>query len=524
MRQLFLGAVSIFGPWIVLAGSSAALVVLNTDFVSPPRFDGAGYAVLGDALATGRGYREIDKPDAPRHAHFPPGYPAALALLWRCTGRSVVAAHVFAVLCTVSAVLLAWRWLGTIYSRRAAFILGLALAVNWSWGRSGGSIQSEPLYVLVQSLAVIAVVKSRHRDAVSTGVLVGLALAACVLTRHVGLCFAAAVIVDLGLRRQWRTLGPAVLVAGVLLLPWGVWLWDVRHHTQVGLLADKSLAGRIPGQAVFYLQRLPDQITGPFVEVATSFGRSAGIVFPANLWATVATGLIFGGWISTLRTSRRRLAGLIGSITLTLLFIWPFTEAGRLLFPIVPFLLVGASEGVARVAAITGIGRSRDWACGMVLAVSIPYSIYAVATGRAEAQRLTHADFDAACQWINQNAAAPGPVLTRYPGEVFWQTRRQAVAPDSPDPEAVDQLMRRFGVSYFLIDEDRFLKESANPLSAVCEALSQSRRARLGADEGRRIDPDLRGPFALMSSTSDCVRLVGGTAAPLDFCVSFVSD
>jgi Dolichyl-phosphate-mannose-protein mannosyltransferase len=451
--------------WVVLASVSAVLIAFNTDFLAPPRFDGAGYAVLGDALATGRGYHEIDKPDAPRHAHFPPGYPGALALVWLSAGRSVAAAHVFSLLCTVAAVLLAWRWFCTIYPSRPAFLLGLALAVNWSWGRGGGSIQSEPLYLVWEMFVVLIVVKARRRDRFATGIVLGVALAACALIRHVGLCFAAAAIIDLALRRQWRALRTALPVAVLLILPWVIWLSAVRTNTQVGYLAQKSIIGRIPGQVVFYVQRLPDQITGPFVEVATVFGRSPKIAVFANLWAAAATGIIVWGWVSTLRTPRLRLAGLAALITLAILLIWPFTEAGRFLFPIVPFLLVGATEGLARISAFLKLRRPRVWACGIVLALSVPYAVYAVATGRAHAGRLTHADFDAACQWIDQNATRPGPVLTRHPGEVFWQTGRQAVAPDSAGDEAVDQLVDRLGASYLLIDEDRFANESSSPLS-----------------------------------------------------------
>ena len=257
----------------------------------------------------------------------------------------------------------------------------------------------------------------------------------------------------------------ALSVAGVLILPWVIWLSAVRTNTQVGYLAQTSVFGRIPGQFVFYLERLPDQITGPFVEVATVFGRSPKIAVLANLWAAAATWTIVWGWISTLRNPRRRLAGLTALFTLALLLVWPFTEAGRFLFPIVPFLLVGATEGLARIMAFLKLRRPRVWACGIVLALSMPYAVYAVATGRAHAGRLTHADFDAACQWINENANGPGLVLTRHPGEVFWQTGRQAVAPDAPGPEAVDQLVDRLGANYLLIDEDRFANESSSPLS-----------------------------------------------------------
>jgi hypothetical protein len=453
------------GPWVVLAGISAVLVALNTDFLAPPRYDGAGYAVLGEAIASGRGYREIDKPDSPRHAHFPPGYPAVLALVWLSAGRSVVAAHGFSLVCTVAAVLLAWRWFRTMYPRNTAFILGLALAVNWSWGRSGGSIQSEPLYVVWELLAVFSAVKARQRSRASVGLLLGLVLAACALTRHVGLCIAAAAIIDLGLRKQWRTAGTALVVTFVLIVPWVIWLSAVRTNTQVSYFAEKSVASRIPGQAMFYLQRLPDQITGPIVEVATVFGRSSRIAVLANLWAAVATVAIVLGWLRTLRSARRRLVGLTALITLALLLVWPFTEAGRFLFPMVPFILAGSTECLARRMAAAGVRRSRVWASGIVLALSIPYSVYAVASGRSAAGRLTHADFDAACEWIGENTPRTSLVLTRHPGEVFWQTGRQAVSPASSDADAIEQLVDRLGVSYLLIDEDRFANETSSPLS-----------------------------------------------------------
>ena len=318
--------------------------------------------------------------------------------------------------------------------------------------------------------------ESGRRNAVGIGVVLGFALAACILIRHVGVCLAAAVLVDLGLRRHWRTFWPAMLVTGILIVPWVFWLWVVHQNTQVGLLAEKNWAGQIPAQAVFYVQRLPDQIAGPLVEVATVFGRSGAIAGFANLWAAGATAIIVWGWVCTLRVPRRRLAGLIGLITIALLLIWPFTEAGRFLFPLVPFMLVGASEGLARIIMFVGLarGRARACACGLVLALSVPYSAYAISTGRAEAQRRTHADFDTACDWIKTNAASPGPVLSRHPGEVFWQTGRQALAPLSPDPEAIDRLIRRFDVVYLLIDEDRFANESSSPLSNYVKRYSES--------------------------------------------------
>src|SRR5882757_4760486 len=108
----------------LIAVVAAVSVWWSTELAAPPRFDGAGYAVLAEALASGRGYREISHPAAPRHAHFPPGYPVALAALWRTTGgRSIPAAHALSIGCTVAATLAAWRWFREMFAARVAGLL-----------------------------------------------------------------------------------------------------------------------------------------------------------------------------------------------------------------------------------------------------------------------------------------------------------------------------------------------------------------------------------------------------------------
>lgn len=200
MRQIREWHTSILGSCLLLVVVAAASVGLNTSLSAPPRFDGAGYAVLGEALTSGLGYREINQPAMPRHDHFPPGYPVALALLWWFTGRSVAAAHVLSVICTVTAVLLAWRWLRTIYSARPALILGLALALNWTWGRVGGSVQSEPFFMFWQLLTVLVALEAGHRGGIKVGILLGAVLAVSMLVRQVGACLGVAVVLDLALR------------------------------------------------------------------------------------------------------------------------------------------------------------------------------------------------------------------------------------------------------------------------------------------------------------------------------------
>ena len=103
----------------------------------------------------------------------------------------------------------------------------------------------------------------------------------------------------------------------------------------------------------------------------------------------------------------------------------------------------------------------------MVLLIAIPYPLYALLTHRAESQRRSHSDFDAACAWIAREGRRDGPVLTRHPGEVFWQTGRRAVLPASDDLDALVRQIRDQKIAYVLIDADRFAHAAPTPLSRL---------------------------------------------------------
>ena len=494
-----------------IAALAAVAILGNTRFDAPPRFDGAGYAVLARSLEEGRGYREIDRPGAPPHAHYPPGYPLALAGLWAATGVSVRAAHGFSAACTLGATLAAWSWFRRLYPPGVAWFLGLALASNWTWARTGGAIQSEPLYLLLGQSALLAADRAGRRGGIGPGLVLGTLLGACALTRHVGAAFSLALGIDLLLKRRYATALAAALVGFLMIAPWVAWLADVRQDTQVGLLARGDRLETVLGNALFYARRLPDQLVGPFVESATIFGRSRALAIGATAGAIVVSVVMTWGWSRLLRSPRRRPAGLVPLVTLAVLLAWPFTEAGRFLVPLVPMLLVGAVEGVAGVIRIVEavrdgrafapppqssptrgegvtllpsplvgegwvrgsrpqepravlVGRSRSVAAGLVLAAGLPYSVYRVVADRAGAHEQSFAGFDAACAWIAEQEEPAGPVLSRQAGEVFWRTGRQALDPGSDDPDAIDGLIDRLGVAFLLVDGDRYARAPAGPL------------------------------------------------------------
>ena len=461
----------------------------NADFSDPPRFDGAGYAVLAQSLIEGRGYREIDQPNAPRHAHFPPGYPLALAALWSVTGVSAFTAHAFSFGCTLAAMLLAWKMFRAWFRPEVAFLIALALAVNWRWARDGTAIQSEPLFLLLGQLALLCCSWIAHRGGFWRSVFLGVLLGAAMLTRHVGIALMAAVLTDLAVRGKRREAIVSFAVSTLMVFPWIGWLVVVKTNTQLGLLPMRGLTTTLSENALFYLRRLIDQIIGPVIEVATVFPEKLSswtttLSSLATVGAILADVLILLGWLRMIRNARRRPGGLVPLFTLLLLLIWPFTEAGRFLVPLIPFVIAGLVEGLAalvpsesrkfaklrfKLPATPQPGSlgicwrfrsSRVLAARLVLLISLAFSVYAIASQRSAAARRTHRDFDAACTWIGQQQSG-GSVLTRHPGEVFWLTGRTSLSPDSGD---LDALITREKVAFLLIDDERFALITKSPL------------------------------------------------------------
>jgi hypothetical protein len=105
----------------------------------------------------------------------------------------------------------------------------------------------------------------------------------------------------------------------------------------------------------------------------------------------------------------------------------------------------------------------RGLAAALVLAASVPYSVYALVADRPGAARRAMIPFDAACAWIARQADRPGPVLSRHPGEVDWLSGRPGLAaPD--DDQAIEDLIQKYHVDFLLIDDSRFARAPASPL------------------------------------------------------------
>jgi len=487
-----IGTSSHWKAGLLIGVASAAFTMGGACWSAPPRYDGAGYAVLARALMSGQGYRAIDQSDQPRHAHFPPGYPFLLASIWRLGRGSVLAFHFLSVACTVGATIASWWWFRRLMASDTALVLGLALTVNWLWVRTGGAILSEPLYMLLCQLTILAASRESGRRGfrIAWNPALGVLLAGCLLTRHISVGLLVAVLLEHAFRRRWAEAVTIAFVTGVVISPWAVWLAFVGSDSgiQAGLYVagDASWPDRLGRQLLFYIQRVPDQLTGPVIEFGTRSGASNLTWYIASICGLVATACIAVSLLTAFSRPRLRLVALVLILTVLVLLPWPFLEAGRFLIPLIPCLLFAALNGLSTLLVFfaqrqgfhVGPSNFRRIAASLLLAGSLPYSVYMLAAGRTKALETTQIDFDSACDWLVNHADCPGIVLSRHAGDVYCQTGRAGhevstaelradrfAALDSTGTTITGQ-----HVAYLLIDRERYARAPRSPLMWFVDA------------------------------------------------------
>ena len=229
-------------PWAAAATAGVVTLAIAMAVVRPyvigAFHDDAIYVILGRALATGAGYRYLNLPGAPHATHYPPGYPALLAVLWRMAPRFPENVLVFeranACLLAVAAVV------GYSLVRRATHLSSWGAALVAIAGTAAVPslalatvILSESLFLAVLLAALVAceAVVTANADAPdrwnATGPIVaGLLCGAVGLVRTVGIVVVPAAIAVCVLRRRPRRALMLGLVATVIVLPWQLWVWQ----------------------------------------------------------------------------------------------------------------------------------------------------------------------------------------------------------------------------------------------------------------------------------------------------------
>ncbi|HXT15915.1 MAG TPA: hypothetical protein VN706_09835 [Gemmatimonadaceae bacterium] len=311
--------------------------------------DDAMYVLLAKALATGHGYRWINVPGAPAATHFPPGYPALLALVWRLVPsfpENVIAfKFVNALLLALAAATLthfARRRLN--FSARAACAVVLAGALAVPTLVLSTVVMSEMFFLalLIPALWLAERVvddDSSTRDAVVVGLLAGMLM----LVRSHGVAFVVGLGAVLAWRSRWRTLAIVAATSLATVLPWQLWVRAHRGGVPVAMRGDyESYAGWLSaGAHDGWFALAARTVAGTSRELFAMIAGVSAAGLPAiALRVAVATVVVvafaFGLW--RLRRSSPVLVAFIAAY-LSIVLLWPFTPA-RFVWGVWPLIVL----------------------------------------------------------------------------------------------------------------------------------------------------------------------------------------
>jgi hypothetical protein len=427
---------------LVLLGALALAVgvaVIDNLAVGVMKDDGM-YVILARSLATGEGYRYLNLPGAPAGTHFPPGYPALLALVSLVSPSFPANAVVFkllnAVLLAAAAVLVA-RLVGQrTGSERLALGVGAASAVSVPLLVLSSMVMSEPLFLAI----VLALLAALERFAEGPGnvrgaLLLAVGIGACMLVRSHGIALIPAALLVLGARRRWRDAGIVAGVALLCLVPWQ-W-WSARHAAEL----PAPMLGAYGPYTSWWVRGLaemgPSMIPRTLERTVPEVASMLAVLF--SPWrgdaARVATLLAFGALAAAgVAAYWRRLPVTLLFLGgyLAIVLVWPFAPT-RFVWCVWPLVLLLPALGLQ--AAVGRAAWPRAARAGLVLAfawLAAGYAAYELRAVRgawwSSIARANTRALDPLARWILANTSPDQIIATDDEEAVFLYTGRRTVS------------------------------------------------------------------------------------------------
>jgi hypothetical protein len=431
------------GRWATVAACMTLAITMAAYHPMPVGIwvDDGHYVVLARALASGQGYRYLNLPGEPFATHFPPGYPALLAVITRFGPPFPLNIRVFvfvnALLTAAAAyviVLLARRQLA--FPSPLAALTGVTWAVAVPTLMLATAVMSEPL-VLALLLPTLLLAERAARDGgVRRTIVVCLLLALCTWVRSIGIAAIGGFAIVLLTRRRWSELGTAVVTTTAALAPWSI--WKQLHRAPLpaawaGMYGDYGnwITDGLSSHGASLLIKVAVQNLGDTLEAFACYWSEGPdgtfrVVVAAMLIAVTCVGLALS-W----RRSPVVAWSLVGYMAIVIL--WPF-HPQRFVWGIgalwIPFAVAGVWR-LLEMARATAPRRYRVLVAVVALALAACIPAGSALAARTAAwdrvPRLGAKTTIPMLQWIIRNTAQDALIASDAETAVYLYTGRHAV-------------------------------------------------------------------------------------------------
>lgn len=427
--------------------------------------DNAGYYILGRALLQGEGYTNIHIPGTPAASHFPPGYPALLAVAM-LFGKS------FTWLKVVNGILFgaALWWFRSIAEKATgstafAWVAVLLVGLNSHLLRSSTIMMSEIPYTAASILALWTLLrwdpesKAFYRS-YDFWLVVVLASAAFYI-RTAGIALGAGIGLYLLFERRWAaafTFGGAFFA---LYLPWVLrgravdagsayvdQLLSVNpYRPEEGQIDVSGLWDRIAENAGRYLgQELPNSM---IPSLTVDYNPEAPVSHP--FVGLLLLGLIAYG-IVRLPKLRWLVAGYVLA-SFAIFLVWPSVWYGvRFIQPLVPVLVLSAVFGAWELLRRVLPSWNPWWFAALGLLLLAP-----VRTLNDEAKLdypMPYQNYFRLGEFAKANVPADAQFATTKPALWYLFAERKATRiPTEADPALFMQRLQEEGLNYVVVDQ-----------------------------------------------------------------------
>jgi hypothetical protein len=351
----------------VLLAVAYGIILLVAFFISYPKVfdekidlngDDSSYYLLGKALADGKGYTNTFELGAPSHNHFPPGYPAIIAVMCKLFNSDLIfikQVNGFFLLASIALLsLITWRVGRNIH---ITFLVALFSLLNAHMLEYSINTMSEIPFLFFSLLCIILALKTNYEKPIYKNLLFWLLIICLSFTYHVrttGICLLAGLLAFLLLRKNWMYALASFIGFVVLALPWYLrgkslggnsylsqLMMKNAYRPELGKMGVGDVFVRFWTNLVRYFKfEIPSCITG--VKVGNYDESSMGMVIAAG----VMIELIIVGLFMLKHKAENLFTFFILSY-FAILLLWPDVWVGiRFMLPLLPLLLFLMIYGV----------------------------------------------------------------------------------------------------------------------------------------------------------------------------------